>query len=104
MSKLLIHLIIFTVLICIGWLTGLFKAFVIHKALEYFFPQYSVIQVTQIWAALCIYSVITTKRKDFDDEGKAFKELVSESFKNSTAVITGLLLLWLALYLVKYYT
>lgn len=104
MIKLLGHLALFTILICIGWLTGLYKAFVIHKALEYFLPQYSAIQITQIWAALCIYSIVTLKRKDFDTEDQKFMDMVNESIKNTSVTASGLSILWLSLYLVKYYT
>lgn len=82
-----------------GILTGLYKAFIINKALVWFLPQYSqIFSIVQIWVVLSIYAIVQD-----DDKQEDASVVIARSFKNTLVKVTALSIALLGFYIVKQY-
>jgi hypothetical protein len=93
-----LFLIFFTYAISI--LVGLYKAFIVNKAVVYFLPQYTTLLTTiQIWAIIMIYNLVTFKIDNEDN--KDTDTIIKTMFTRLLNRFAVLSLMWLGLYIVK---
>lgn len=81
---------------------GLYKAFIINKAVFWYMPQYyGVVGITQIWAVLVVYGLVTHKMSKEDTEDEGYDVVSKRIIKGIAMKAVALSITWYALYLVK---
>jgi ribose/xylose/arabinose/galactoside ABC-type transport system permease subunit len=91
--------------VAVGVALGYYNAFVIHKALEYFLPEWAaLITVAQIWALNGIKTLITHSKKDpKEDKNKDSSEKLLELGKLILESLTKSSFIWFCLYAMKFW-